>query len=189
MYCKNCGKHISDDSNFCKFCGCMQTSDSITPATNSDSEETTDSHGGSISLSTTVLICSLVLVAFIAIVLIIKYYGQTESQNDNHISDLNDLRTATRSDIVINFKRTSNAFDNDDFYFVLQAQEKIIDLELSIDYKASSGRILKTEKIYIGKVVPGNEYRFDLSLNGMDPSDLDKISKFSWSIVEGKIEE
>ena len=40
MYCKHCGKEISDDSKFCQHCGGSQSTESPTPKV--DSEQTTE---------------------------------------------------------------------------------------------------------------------------------------------------
>jgi hypothetical protein len=72
---------------------------------------------------------------------------------------------------------------------IIQAQETIENLVLKIDYKASNGTTVKTKNIIIGKVVPGNEYRYELDQSGIDWDYLDKVSKFSYSIVRGTVKE
>ena len=69
----------------------------------------------------------------------------------------------------------------------IQAQEKIEGLKLLVTFKDSKGQTLKSETINIGKIVPGNHYKFELSQTGVDPSDVDKTEKFSYEIVSGKI--
>ena len=64
--------------------------------------------------------------------------------------------------------------------------EKISGLCIEIDFKSSDGRLLKTKTIYAGKVVPGNEYRFDLSQNGVRVEDVDKTEKLSRRVTVGK---
>ncbi|MBQ7344372.1 MAG: zinc ribbon domain-containing protein [Clostridia bacterium] len=187
MFCKNCGKEIADDSKFCNFCGSeQQSTTSISEKTSSTEEEKSSTPLWGIFFGCLIFIFIIVLI--IVIVTNDNSSTPTSPSSDSSSTEYT-TRSAKTSDLIINFKKTDNLFEADDYYMIIQAQEKITNLKLSIDYKDSSGRILKTETVYVGKVVPGNEYKFNLSLNGMNPSDLDKISKFSYKITSGTVAE
>ena len=188
MFCKNCGNEISDDSKFCNFCGTKQQSAVAVPENNSSNEYEKSEK----TLWGIVLAC-LIFVFVIILVIAVAVGGNSSSANkqdsSNSSSANSTTRAATTSDLVITFKRIDNYFEYDDFYMIIQAQEKITNLKLSIDYTTSSGKIVKTKIINVGKVVPGNEYKFELDQSGIDWDYLDKVSKFSYSIVSGTVEE
>ena len=77
----------------------------------------------------------------------------------------------------------------DEYYLVIQSQEKITNLSLTINYKAKSGNIVKTKTIHVGKVVPGNKYTYELDQSGIDWDYLYKTSSFSFTIASGTVEQ
>ena len=95
---------------------------------------------------------------------------------------------ATRSDLVINFTLIPGMiFNYDTYHMTLQAQEEITNLSLEIDFRNSSGRVLKTDELYVGKVVPGNKYEYTLDQSGMRPEDLDTVSSFIVRVDSGTV--
>ena len=97
------------------------------------------------------------------------------------------INNADNSDIMVEFVSIPRILESDDYYMLIQAQEKIENLKIEVKYLSSSGRVLKTETIDVGKVVPGNEYRIELSQSGMDFDDIDKTSGISYRVVGGTI--
>ena len=97
-------------------------------------------------------------------------------------------RKATTNDLIMNFQLKSEFFTADTYILTLQAQETITGLSLDIDFLTSNGVVMKNEILYIGKVVPGNTYRFELNQTGLNPSDLNKISRFYVRVNEGTVE-
>ena len=188
MYCKKCGKEIPNDSKYCSFCGALQDSINVEQKANiqnSNQNESTNKNG----LFVGMIVFVVIIIIFAVIVNAASNHNNSSQRQPVYSSSKvqDDSRPAKLSDLIINFRRVSHLFEEDDYYMDLQAQEKITNLKMSVDYKSSDGRILKTETLNIGKVVPGNDYEFYLSLNGMNPSDLDKISKFSYRIVTGTV--
>ena len=197
MICKKCGKEIGDEFKFCGFCGAdiekdvdkeALSEDLLTENVNVAENEEEEDRGFLIKL---LGVCLLVLVVGIIIALCVSSF--VENGLDDNKKDTpsygESKRYAKASDLVISFKRNDKLFENDEYYMIIQAQEKITGLELEIDYKTSGGKYIKTETVYVGKVVPGNQYRFELSQNGMDPSYLNKTEKFSYRVISGTIEE
>ena len=181
MFCKNCGKEIADDSKFCNFCGKEQQT-----ATDISENDRTIGDKQVEKTPWGLLLGGLIVVVFLIFAFVVAL-NAANSTKDNSFSET--TRSARKSDLVISFKKMDNFFEHDDYYMVIQAQEKISNLQLSIDYQTSSGKVVKTEVIYVGKVVPGNEYKFELDQSGIDWDYLDKVSKFSYSIVSGTVEE
>lgn len=186
MFCKNCGREIADNSMFCNFCGSEQKLNSSISNSNLPLEDEKPN-------KTPWIILSLCLFSFV-ILLIVGIASGVSSQDTgnstfNSSFAQNATRNAIKSDLVITFKKIDNYFEHDNYYMIIQAKEKITNLKLSIDYKTSSGTIVKTKVINVGKVVPGNEYRFELDQNSIDWDYLDKTTSFSYSIISGTVEE
>ena len=193
MFCKNCGKEIADDSKFCNFCGSEQQSATAIYENNPSTEdEKTNKTLWAIFGGCLIGGC-LIFVFIIVLIIVGATNGDSSTKTNpsysNSSSTQDTTRSAKTSDLVITFKKIDNYFEHDDFYMIIQAQEKITNLKLSIDYTTSSGKIVKTKIINVGKVVPGNEYKFELDQSGIDWDYLDKVSKFSYSIVSGTVEE
>ena len=187
MYCKKCGKELSENSTYCNFCGTLLKTSNI----NINQKEKSKSSNKSVTIII-ILLTVFILIFFIKNNInsnnLSSSYSSSHSEIYNSSSTYKDnTRPAKLDDLLIEFTRISHLFEEDDYYMHLQAQEKIINLRLSVDYRAKDGRVLKTEIVNAGKVVPGNKYEFYLSLNGMNPSDLDKVSKFSYRILEGTV--
>ena len=185
MFCKNCGKEIADDSKFCNFCGKEQQTATDIPENNlSIGDEQVEKMPWGLVLG------GLIVVVFLIFAFVVALNAtNSEKNNSSSISAQETTRSARKSDLVVSFKKMDNFFEHDDYYMVIQAQEKISNLQLSIDYQTSSGKVVKTKVVYVGKVVPGNEYKFELDQSGIDWDYLDKVSKFSYSIVSGTVEE
>ena len=193
MFCKICGKEIADDSKFCNFCGSEQQS-ATAISENSPSTEDEKTNKTLWAIFGGCLIGGCLIFVFIIVLIIVGATNgdsstKTNPSYSNSSSTQGTTRSAKTSDLVITFKKIDNYFAYDDFYMIIQAQEKITNLKLSIDYTTSSGKIVKTKIINVGKVVPGNEYKFELDQSGIDWDYLDKVSKFSYSIVSGTVEE
>lgn len=177
MYCNKCGKQISDESSFCNFCGSKVKNE----------EELNDDKGtGIVSI---ILISFFILITILAVVVCCLQAEKNSNDNLENNKIENHEKHATIDDIYIEYKKIDHVFGTDEYYMVLQVQEKIVDLKLSIDYLSSSGEVLKTEIINVGKVVPGNQYKFELSLSNMYVEDLDRISKFYCRILSGIVDE
>jgi len=200
MYCKNCGKEIADDSTFCSFCGIKQVAqaddikvvhgvsdEKYTPSTEDNEDE--KSKVGCLIIAFVAVFVVAVLIACVVVL-----FGEVDNGNSNasdygSTSQKDYVRDARSSDLIANYTKIDNWFEADDYYLKLQSQEKITGLKIKVTYMTSGGKTLKTEEIYVGTVVPGNEYKFELTQSGMDPDDLDKTSKFSLRVISGKVVE
>ena len=175
MFCKNCGKEIADDSKFCNFCGSEQQSATAISENNPSTEDEKTNK------TLWAIFGGCLFFVFIIVLIIVGATNgdsstKTNPSYSNSSSTQDTTHSAKTSDLVITFKKIDNYFEHDDFYMIIQAQEKITNLKLSIDYKTSSGKIVKTKIINVGKVVPGNEYKFELDQSGIVWDYLDKVS-------------
>lgn len=172
MFCKNCGKKIPDKSNYCCFCGTSRK----------DISEDDDDLVKDLSPKVVIPILICVILTFFILV------GTVLSESGTTPIDLNlGINKAENSDIMVDFVLLPVIFSDDEYYMIIQAQEKIVDLKIEVSYKANNGRILKTEIIDIGKVVPGNEYKIRLTQSGIDNDDRDKTVSFSYRVVDGTV--
>jgi len=203
MFCKNCGKEIEDDSKFCRYCGAaLAKSEEEAPTPEDEAvkkesaeDETTDKSG-----------CGIAAILIIAVVVVIigisvalsgtDTKGTSGSSGSSSSSSTGGsfwtpgTRSAKNDDVHLEITTIPGFFISDDFYRLeLQAQEKITGLVLEIDFKNESGRVLKTETLNVGKVVPGNRYSFELTQSGMSADDLNTAEKFSWRVKSGTVEE
>lgn len=177
MYCNKCGKKLEDESLFCNYCG-----EKIVLVEEENSLANEDEWEEKKGFARFVVISFAILCAVVMIMLLIA--NSLPKDNDDTLSR---PVSVSREDLYVTYRKIDNIFTHDEYYMSLQVQEKIENLKLKVSFLSSKGKVLKTETLYIGKVVPGNEYSYKLSLNGMDPSDLDSIQKFSYIIVDGKI--
>ena len=191
MFCNNCGKSIPDGSKYCNFCGCEQA---LTPQNTKNALEVDDGEDTSssffIKLAFGIAISALIII-FLALAISDSIEDDRGNSNgsSNQSTTQDDTRDARTSDLLVSFKKNDNFFEHDEYYMIIQAQETIENLVLKIDYKASNGTTVKTKTINIGKVVPGNQYRYELDQSGIDWDYLDKVSRFSYSIVSGTVKE
>ena len=187
MYCNKCGKEIESDSSFCNYCGAKQEKEK-----KDNSEERSEETTGCAKAIWGILAIFFVIAFIIIIVTIGNRNGNgcseelTTQENQTQSSK---ERKATRSDLVLKFERVKRIKAGDIYYVEIQAQEKIVDLELRFYYKNVDGKVLLTRDIYVGKVVPGNRYTFELNQSGMAFSDLDKTTKFGCEVISGTVEE
>ena len=126
------------------------------------------------------------LMLFCAIILLMQFTGCFYNLEEDW-GFIDRSRNATRSDIIVKFTLIPSIFGHDTYYMSLQAQEEIENLSLEIDFCGSSGSILKTDDLYVGKVVPGNKYEFTLNQSGMQLGDLDTVKHFIVRVVGGTI--
>ncbi len=175
MLCYKCGHKIPDNSSFCNYCRTEQK-----PENNEEDDNVI--RYLFLKIIVPILVVS-VLIFIISAVLIL-------SIDDIEIPDLNiDINNADNSDIMVEFVSVPRILESDDYYMIIQAQEKIENLKIEVKYLSSNGKVLKTETIDVGKVVPGNEYRIELSQSGMDFDDIDKTTKISYRVVGGTIKD
>ena len=126
------------------------------------------------------------IILFCAFICLVQFTGCFYNQ-DGDGGFIDRSRKATSSDIIVKFTLIPSIFSHDTYHMSLQAQEEIENLSLEIDFCNSSGRILKTDDLYVGKVVPGNKYEFTLDPSGMRPEDLDTVKSFSVRVVGGTV--
>ena len=193
MYCKECGHELQNDSKFCSNCGTEIISDKTIDKIDADKKFPVNA----IIFGTviTLLICSIIVAFF----LIIKADSNKESgfyigigdQFINAIEDIFDKETtpikAKTTDITIDFYLETPYDSVEKYYAILQANEKIENLVIEIDFLDKNKDIVKTERIEIGKVVPGNEYKIELNQNGIAFDRLDKTTQFRTRVIEGTI--
>ena len=55
------------------------------------------------------------------------------------------------------------------------------------NYKTSTGKVVKTQTLNVGKVVPGNKYSYKLDQTGVGWDDLDKTTGFSYRVAGGTV--
>lgn len=180
MYCKECGQQIADDSKFCNFCGGKQIEDKI------DVQKTKESGWGPIIISITLL---LIGVAVFFTVVALEDLSTGGNKINNIFASINAERKATNNDISVNFTSTTYYSKADEYKIKLQANEKIRDLVIELDFLDKNGKILKTEILEIGSVTPGNQYSYKLSQNGISPDDVDKTTNFNIRVKSGYIVE
>lgn len=176
MTCKNCGTELTEDSVFCNKCG-----EKI------KSEETTEVSEKNTNLTQIIVFSILGIIFVFSLIFVI---GTLIKKDDNNAgSFISDLiyDKATTKDIVVNFQKNTSLFSSDEYTLTLQGNEKIKGLVIEIDFLDKNKRILKTERIEVGNVTPGNEYKFNLNQNGVSVGDLDKTLSFKTRVIEGYI--
>ena len=71
----------------------------------------------------------------------------------------------------------------------IQASEKIEGLVIEVRFLDKDGNILKTQRIDVGNIAPGNEFTYKLTRDGMQIKDLDRINSFTIRVTDGTIKE
>lgn len=133
----------------------------------------------------TFFVIIFLLVSFLIVAIVIS----CATMNDNSGGIIKDVfsKKATTDDITLDYYEIPSITGSDKYYVILQANEKIEDLVIEIDFLDKDKKILKTEEIEIGKVTPGNEYKFELNQSGMNFNQLDKTQSFRTRVTEGYI--
>lgn len=178
MYCKNCGQQIADDSRFCKDCGAKQEETNIKEQRNEES---------SCSPFVIIIIFLFVAIALVSSIITLEYMNTGNDKINNFFDSITAERKATNKDIVTEFESITQYSKADEYKMRLQANEKIKNLVLEIDFLDKNGNVLKTETIKVGNVTPGNEYNIKLSQGGMSPSDIDKTKRFKIRVINGYV--
>lgn len=171
MYCKKCGHEIENDSNFCKNCG-----EGIKDVVN----ETSDKKD-----HTSLRLFLLLIFVLVAIILVA---AATRFDINNNLEEAFSEK-ATIKDIELDFYEIPSLGGNTKYGVVIQANEKIENLIIEIDFLDKDKHVLKTETIRIGKITPGNEYKYELNQTGMEISQLDKTKSFNTRVIGGYITE
>ena len=187
MYCRNCGRELKEDSTFCDKCG---TKIEIPEEIKAVNEKENNS----------VLIAILILAAVFVTVLGIIMIAVTTNNNNNvtNNSDTNKTnnsltnlfsKKATSNDITMDYYEIPSLGGAEKYYAILQANEKIDDLVIEIKFLDKDQNVLKTETIKVGKVAPGNEYKFEIDQSGIDINKIGKTKSFKTRVIEGYITE
>ena len=186
MYCRKCGQELKEDSTFCDKCGTKVETLEETKAVKEEEKKATNS----------VLLGILILaVVFVTVFGIIMIAVTMNNNNDNGTSNTNNSLTnlfqkkATTNDIIMEYQEIPSISGAAKYYAILQANEKINDLIIEIDFLDQNKSVLKTERIEIGKVAPGNEYKLQLDQSGIAINQLDKTTSFKVRVVNGYITE
>jgi len=189
MFCKKCGKEVDNDSLFCSFCGAELKNSNESKEDNAIITETDKKYVERPKKDNGDKIFLIIFLSVVAFLIIVALIAFSKDSNDGETStsyNSQKYNSVQLSDIIVSFERKTNYFESDDYFMYIQAQEKIEGLKLLVTFKDSKGQTLKSETINIGKIVPGNHYKFELSQTGVNPSDVDKTEKFSYEIVSGK---
>lgn len=169
MFCKECGHKIPEDSKFCKECG----KEIIEPSEENDNKKD----------RTAIIIFVVVALHILVIASIVAAVGFGENGRFEDIFS----QKATIKDIELDFYEIPSLGGNTKYGVVLQANEKIENLVIEIDFLDKNKKVLKTETLNIGKVTPGNVYKYEISQSGMEIDDLDKTKSFHTRVIEGNI--
>lgn len=189
MICKKCGKKINDEFAYCPLCGASQE-EAAKAASDGENVKSGESSFGCFVAFLAVAIAVIIIVAIVAAWDGGKTQGSGTSSGGGtaYIPSLT-KRKAKNEDVILQFNVIPGIFEEDTHYVKLQTQEKITDLRLEISFLDADERVLLTQTVNAGKVVPGNEYSYRLSLTGMAFKDLDAIEKYSWRVSGGMVEE
>ena len=193
MFCKNCGKEIDNTAKFCPECGAKQDTNKTIQEEYFNPDSKTSEKADSIFSAFKIPLIIFAVTLFILICIGISYSDCGKNSNgstsNRYSSQQNNTRTARIDDIILTYSVVENLFENDYYYIYIQAQEKITNLKIKLYYKNAKGEIIKTEILNIGKVVPGNKYTYKLYQSDIDWDDIDKTTKFSYSIETGTVTE
>lgn len=198
MICKKCGGEIDNGVAYCPLCGAAQKTDAANTSSNLREESKSGCGFGFLVAFLVIAMLAVVVWGFANAGESGKTQGGNPSGNANPGSSSQGSsshfpswtnRKAKNEDVILNFSVIPGIFEEDKHYVKVQAQEKITDLRLEISFLDAAGNVLLTQTINVGKVVPGNEYSYRLSLSGMAFKDLDSIKKYSWRVSGGTVEE
>lgn len=208
LFCQNCGKELSKDSLYCNFCGTKQTNiestnnpstkeEDCTPIKESESQESKSEESIKQEIKpspqnknfseqkkhTNYILIAIVLFFALLIAIALGAGNCNTNNNDNSLF----YRSATIEDIDTDIIEVPHILQSSDYTLVLQANEKIEGLKLTVNYYSNSNTKLASKTIYIGTVAPGNRYTYDVTYDSIHPGDIDKVSKFSVVVVSGKV--
>lgn len=175
MYCKECGHEIQENSKFCNKCGTKIVENNPYDDFQSEKQDKKAIQN---------FIVGAIIVAMISLIIYAIYVGYDDVKPylENALSE-----KAKTSDITIDFYQEPQFDSVEKYYAILQANEKIENLVIEIDFLDKNEYIIKTERIEIGKVTPGNEYKIKLNQNGIAFDRLDKTTQFRTRVIEGTI--
>ena len=186
--CPNCQNEIQANARYCSFCG-----KEITKEEQSQQEkiEKDDIIYTSNKKTLAISIASILLFAFIIFCFILaanNLNGIKPQMIINGSNNNNTLlyRPATVDDIEANIIPVSSILKPTTYTLYLQANEEIENLELKITYYSKDG-IFAEKEIFIGKVVPGNNYIYDVTYPENKYFDVFSIKNVSYTILNGKI--
>lgn len=148
-------------------------------------EETTikaNEEKGNKDMTFFVIIFFLVLFLIVAIVMSCAINNSTDNNFNEQTSQ---TRNATLDDIYTKITTISN----DNRTITIQASEKIKGLVIEVRFIDKNAVVLKTQRIDVGNISPGNEFTYKLTLDGMKISDIDRVNSFTIRMVKGTIEE
>ena len=86
-------------------------------------------------------------------------------------------------------------FDYEEFYgqeshkltFKLQVNESIEDLVLHLNLETEDGKVLKTITHEVGRVVPGNQYKYQIDVSDMSLNEIKATYKITLRIADGYV--
>ena len=98
------------------------------------------------------------------------------------------IREATREDIFCKITREWSSDGKSCTYtYELQVNEKIKDLVLQINLETDDGEVLKTITLDVGRVVPGNQYTYQLDVSDMTLEAIKAANKVRTRVVDGYV--
>lgn len=180
MYCKNCGKEISEDSNFCPQCGkSLNAPDSAEDVERIDPKDSKEPNWFQCCISP-ILICVIIAIG-IAVLLL----GSLDCISRGYIPLFHEK--ADELDIILDADDVKNIFTDDVVYVQIRSNEKIKDLKIKFYLSDSDGNILKETLIEIGDIARGDSYSFTVNDVGLSTSEKHNITKYKYEVVDGYV--
>ena len=173
MYCKNCGKEIPDDSNFCQHCGSnLKKEDSIIP----QEEKPSDSVAKSESKARTAgIIIAVILVGLMVVMLpFLVLKCSADSRNSSSWK-------TTNSDITIANDTSFSLNAN----IIVTPKYDIKDLQITFSFYADDKKLIATKARILGNVLKGTQYSVTFAASEFSIASLMQISSYSWKVSGG----
>ena len=138
---------------------------------------TTDNDNKEDMIGIIVFILVIALVAVCAVCVAVGISNKDDKQDETSITE---TRDANNKDIIINVNNMTLS---------IQSSEKIVGLVVKVNYLDKDKNILKTEKVNVGNIAPGNTFQHTLTKSGMQVPDIDKFKSVTVDVIDGTIEE
>lgn len=202
MFCKNCGKPIDDNANFCAHCGAnikntsannqptnkqpeskpVSKPSSTAPQKNADN--TSERRGGCL-----LVVVSIIIVAIVFTFIGISYAGGYKScvvankdGNGNYQPQVFS-RAATNNDISVDFNYEGIIAINID----VTAKSDIKDLSLTFRFLNKNSVVIKTLEKYVGNINNGETRRISISISEFGLSEIFTIQYVQADVTGGSV--
>lgn len=202
MFCKNCGKPIDDDANYCAHCGAAIKNDSAnnlppneqseiksvskptTPPQKESNNNTSEGRGGCLFV---ILIILIIAIVFVSIG--ISSSGGCKScvvANKDGNGDYKPQllsRAATNNDISVNYNYEGIVTINID----VTAKSDIKDLALTLKFTNDKSVVLKTFDKYVGDINKDETHRISIGITELGLSEIITIKYVQITVSGGSV--